>query len=212
MAERSGTRRVRFAAFMSWLVSGTLNCLYRVRVSGTAHVPQTGPFILIANHGHVFDPLVIHRHVTPWVHWVTKRELFHNPVIRFVLRGVGTIPFNRESLDVAALRTIIRVVKEDGVVGIFPQGGRVVPEDRDRVLPKEATAHLARRFKLPIVPVAVANEFRLFGKTRPHLIFGPPFTTDTLSLNDEAAAVQMMRIVYALMDQPYCPGYEVPQA
>lgn len=209
MAKKNLYRNERFSAFIRWLVSDLLNALYRIRVSGRANIPERGPFLLIGNHEHVFDPLVIQKHVKPWVYWVTKKELYDIPVIRGILRGIGTIPFDRDQIDIAALRQIITVVREGEVVGIFPQGRRVAAAERDVLRPKAATAHLARRFNIPILPVAVENGFKLFGPKRPHLIFGKPFSVDSLSEADDTAVIQMMRIVYGQMGQPYFPQLEV---
>lgn len=198
--------RNQFASnFFRWLVSNGLNALYRIKVSGKDLVPDKGPFILIGNHEHIFDPLVIQMHVKPWIYWVAKSELYKVPVIGAILRAIGTVPFHRAEMDVAALRKIVSIVKNDEVVGIFPQGGRVDPDKRNEVLPKVATAHLARRFQVPVVPVALKNGFHLFGKKRPHIIFGEPFMVEKDG-DDALIAIDMLRRVYRLMDVDYEPS------
>lgn len=205
------TRNRFVGAFFRWLVSNGLNFFYRIKVSGKHNVPETGPFILIGNHEHVFDPLVIQMHVKPWIYWVAKSELYKIPLIGAILRAIGTVPFQREEMDVAALRKIVSIVKNDEVVGIFPQGRRVEPEERDEVLPKAATAHLARRFQVPVLPVAIANGFHLFGKMRPHIIFGEPFMVEKDG-DDMEIAIDMLKRVYRLMGQTYLPKREEEQA
>ena len=203
--KRQEKPRNRYAsAFFCWLVSNGLNFLYRIQVTGKRHIPETGPFILIGNHEHFFDPLVIQMHFKPWIYWVAKGELYKIPIIRTILNAIGTVRFQRDDMDVAALRKIVHIVKNDEVVGIFPQGGRVDPKKRDEVLPKSATAHLARRFQVPVLPVAIENGFHLFGKKRPHIIFGEPFMVDKEG-DDHLIAIDMLKRVYFLMGVTYEP-------
>ena len=198
-------RNKTFGTIMKWIVSGILNFVFRVKVHGKENVPVEGPFLLIANHGSVFDPLVIQQHVKPWVYWVAKRELFDLPVVGFVLRKIGVISFQREGLDVTALKNIITLVKSGDVIGIFPQGKRLDHEDRDIVLPKSATAHLARRFKLPVVPVSIENGYHFFGKKRPHLYFGTPVDMASLPDDDDQATIDLMRLIFATLGDDYDP-------
>lgn len=198
-------RNKTFGTIMKWFVSGILNFVFRVKVHGKENVPSEGPFLLIANHVSVFDPLVIQLHVKPWVYWVAKRELFDLPVIGFVLRKVGVISFERETLDITALKNIISVVKSGGVIGIFPQGKRLDHADRDSVLPKSATAHLARRFNIPVVPVSIENGYHVIGKKRTQLHFGKPIDMASLPEDDDQATIIMMQRIFSVMGDDYDP-------
>src|SRR6185436_6102865 len=126
--------------------------LYRVKVSGRANVPKTGPVILAANHRSFLDslflPLVIGRRVT----FVAKAEYFDSKKTAWFFRGVGQIPIRREggSASEGALAAATDVLDGDGVFGIYPEGTRT----RDGFTHRGHTgaARLAMRTGAPIVP------------------------------------------------------------
>ncbi|MBZ5734117.1 1-acyl-sn-glycerol-3-phosphate acyltransferase [Nocardioides sp. TRM66260-LWL] len=128
-----------------------------VVVHGAAHVPARGPVILAPNHIGVIDgPLVAIVAPRP-VHALTKSEMFVGRTGTF-LRHAGQIPLDRWRTDVAAVRSCLRVLRDGGVVGVFPEGRR---GDGELTRLHGGAAYLALVAGAPIVPVA------LFGTRQP---------------------------------------------
>ncbi|WP_114424590.1 lysophospholipid acyltransferase family protein [Nocardioides houyundeii] len=122
---------------------------YDVRVAGESHVPTHGPALLAANHiGALDGPLLAAFSPRP-VHALTKHEMFTGRAGRLLLRS-GQIPLNRFDPDPRAIRTCLRVLREDGVVGIFPEGKRGAG-DLSRF--HHGAAYLALVTGAPVVPV-----------------------------------------------------------
>lgn len=136
------------------VVTPILRLLFRVKVSGTHHVPKRGPVILASNHqsfiDSVFLPLVVRRRVT----FVAKAEYFENRKTAWFFRAVGMIPLKRGggSASERALLAAREVLNAGGVLGIYPEGTRS-PDGR---LYKGHTgvARLAMQCNAPVVPVA----------------------------------------------------------
>lgn len=155
---------------------------WRVRVFGEKHVPTEGAVILAGNHTGVFDgPLMFGTSPRP-VHVLTKREVFVGPVAP-LLRGIGQIPLNRCIIDFPAILAALRVLLDDRVLGLYPEGER---RGGDFSRLKYGAAYYALRTGAPIVPVACFGVVRPGRSTsrpprfrsRVDVVYGPPFTVE----------------------------------
>lgn len=82
-----------------------------------------GPVILAGNHVDVIDgPLLAICAPRP-VHALTKSEMYHGRTGRF-LDWAGQIPVVRRTPDTNAVRLGLNVLKDGGVLGIYPEGAR----------------------------------------------------------------------------------------
>lgn len=96
---------------------------WQIEVRGAEHFPETGPVVVAANHiGFLDGPLMAVLTPRP-VHALTKREMFEGSMGAF-LTATGQIPIWRRAADPLAVRTALRVLREGGVVGVFPEGSR----------------------------------------------------------------------------------------
>jgi 1-acyl-sn-glycerol-3-phosphate acyltransferase len=94
-----------------------------VTLHGVEHVPATGPVILASNHVGVADGPLLAIYSPRPVHALTKQEMFEGRLGRFLLRS-GQVPLDRFNSDPAAVKACLRVLRDGGVVGIFPEGSR----------------------------------------------------------------------------------------
>jgi 1-acyl-sn-glycerol-3-phosphate acyltransferase len=176
-----------FYWLLKYVVLGpVLKALFRPRVDGLAHVPGTGPVILACNHlsfsDSIFTPLIVKRRVT----FVAKAEYFTGKGIKgWLMRqfflSTGTIPVDRSGGKAAqaALDTLLRVLRDGNVAGIYPEGTRS-PDGR-LYRGKTGVARLALESGAVVVPVAHLNtdEIQPTGKIIPkikrvRMRFGPP--------------------------------------
>ncbi|GGD27110.1 lysophospholipid acyltransferase family protein [Nocardioides daphniae] len=120
-----------------------------VRVSGLEAVPGTGPVILAANHiGFLDGPLLVTFAPRP-VHALTKVEMFSGRAGRLLTRA-AQIPLDRGAVDMAAIRSSLRVLRDGGVLGVFPEGHRGAGEYE---VVRGGAAYLALVTGAPVVPV-----------------------------------------------------------
>ncbi|WP_204455827.1 lysophospholipid acyltransferase family protein [Actinokineospora baliensis] len=140
------------------LLGPVLHLFFRPRVEGLEHVPATGGALLASNHLAVSDsfflPLVVPRRVT----FPAKMEYFTAPGLkgrlkRWFFTGVGQIPIDRSggSAAQAALDTVIRLLREGHLVGIYPEGTRS-PDGR-LYKGKTGVARIALEAGVPVLPV-----------------------------------------------------------
>ncbi|XVU27322.1 lysophospholipid acyltransferase family protein [Actinoplanes sp. CA-054009] len=152
-----------FYWLLKYVVLGPLlKLLFRPDVRGLSHLPRNGPVILACNHlsfsDSIFTPLMVDRRVT----FVAKAEYFTGKgikgwLMRQFFAGTGTIPVDRSGGKAAqaALETLLRVLREGGVAGIYPEGTRS-PDGR-LYRGKTGVARLALESGALVVPVALLN-------------------------------------------------------
>jgi 1-acyl-sn-glycerol-3-phosphate acyltransferase len=152
-----------FYWLLKYVVLGpVLKLLFRPQIEGLTNVPATGPVILASNHlsfsDSIFTPLIVKRRVT----FVAKAEYFTGKgvkgrLMRQFFLSTGTIPVDRSGgrAAQAALETLLGVLREGGVAGIYPEGTRS-PDGR-LYRGKTGVARLALESGAPVVPVALLN-------------------------------------------------------
>lgn len=157
---------------------------YDIRLHDTGNVPSTGGAILAGNHIGIIDgPLMVICAPRP-VHALTKREMFRGRLGSFLLEA-GQIPLDRFATDPAAVKSCLRVLRDGGVVGLFPEGTRGAGE-LERF--HHGAAYLALVTGTPVVPVTFLGTRRPGGHRsslprrgdRLDLVFGDPWHTEPL--------------------------------
>ncbi len=156
-SELSATPQVNALVYRAVLFVTSLPVLFsgmHVDVHGREHVPPPGtPLVIAANHVSALDPFLVASALPPgrFLQFMAKKELFL-PVIGWIIRTGGSFPVDREANDVGAVRTALRILKDNGTVGIFPQGHRGGEEMRGGV------ALIAAKGRAPILPVGISRQ------------------------------------------------------
>lgn len=164
------------------LICGLIRVLFRRRIvaEGLEKVPQSGAVVVIANHRHMFDPVIIAICLKRPVSFLCKKELCANKFLNCFFRALRCIPIDRDNMDRAALKECVAVLKNDDVLGIFPEGTRAKTED---MLPfKSGATFVASQAPCQIVPMGIEGSRRLvnpFSK-KVGLKVGEPFLYEAL--------------------------------
>jgi len=158
------------------LIGPWLRLLFRPQVEGLEHIPKDGPVILASNHlsfsDSFFLPLVVPRHIT----FLAKAEYFNGTGIKGFLsraffKGVGQVPIDRSggSASDDAMSTALRVLGENELLGIYPEGTRS-PDGR-LYRGKTGVARVALEAEVPVIPVAMigTREIQRPGKIMPSI-------------------------------------------
>ncbi|RYC07076.1 lysophospholipid acyltransferase family protein [Nocardioides zhouii] len=141
--------RTRLLGVMRPIAARVMRLRWPVTVHRAELVPAEGGVILAANHIGLVDGPMLATYAPRPVHALTKQEMFDGFVGAF-LRGTGQIPLDRRAADPAAIRTGLRVVRDGGVLGIFPEGTR---GNGDLWRFHHGAAYLALVTGAPVVPV-----------------------------------------------------------
>lgn len=151
---------------------------YSVAVHGAEQVPRSGPVVLTCNHIGLFDGPILSAVAPRAVHALIKREMFEGLGGR-LFGALGQISIERMVVDPFAVKQAVRVLRDGGVVAVYPEGTR---GRGDVAHSRLGTAYLAMVTGAAVVPVAHLGT-RLDGEsihavphrgTRIDVVFGEP--------------------------------------
>lgn len=120
-----------------------------VRMHGLEHIPASGPVIFASNHVGAADGPLLAIFPPRVVHALTKVEMFHG-ALGWLLVAAGQVPLDRFGPDPRAMKACLRVLRDGGAIGIFPEGRRSDGELRRFHM---GAAYLGLVTGAPIVPV-----------------------------------------------------------
>ena len=98
----------------------------RLEVVGLDVLPTHGATLVPANHDSAWDPVVIAfaARRRRQIQALAKDSLWKNPLLGWVLDGMGQIPVRRGKADTDALDAAVQCLSAGGCLGIFPEGTR----------------------------------------------------------------------------------------
>ena len=131
----------------------------RIHTKGLEQTPNSGRFLLVCNHLHEADPvLLLHFFRKSQLTFITKQEVQSLFLVGRLMHKILCQPINREN-DREALKTIInciRLIKEDKVsVAVFPEG--YIKPDRKLHHFRSGVFKIATKTEVPIVVCTLTN-------------------------------------------------------
>ena len=133
--------------------------VFQGHLIGRENIPQKDSFIMVANHGSLFDPPLLGHALGRNISFMAKAELFKIPFIGFIIKACGAYPVKRGITDKNTIKTACRKLSDNNCIGIFIDGTR---QTNGRVnKPKQGAALLAFKNQKLLLPVAIVNSHRL---------------------------------------------------
>jgi 1-acyl-sn-glycerol-3-phosphate acyltransferase len=142
---------------------------WRVRAIGVPNVPAHGRALLVANHAGVLPwdatmiaTAILREHPLPRpVRFLALRWAFELPWLSIAVRRLGGV--------VASPYNAVRLLEEDELVAVFPEGARGIGKawsERYRLqrFGRGGFVEIALRTGAPIVPVAVVGSEEIYPK------------------------------------------------
>jgi 1-acyl-sn-glycerol-3-phosphate acyltransferase len=127
---------------------------YDLEMTGTGHIPVTGPVVLAANHLSLIDPPFVGLTVKRNVRYLALEDLFgRSRLFDSLTLFFGSIPISRDRPTHGPMKAALAELEAGGAVGVFPEGGRV--RRWGDVAPKKGAAWLSLRTGAPLVPIAL---------------------------------------------------------
>lgn len=200
---------------MTFLGRALLGLMANVKINGKERLPKKGPIILAGNHAASLEAVMMAAYNPGLVEFVGNGDIPFDPNYAFIVKAYDLIPVNRGNLDRVGLNTALSVLQQDGILGIFPEGGIWDPTQMDAQI---GVAWLSYRAKAPILPIGFGGIRDGLPKAlkvqRPNLVMNvgeliPPVTiTDhnrSLKKNLELSASALLDSIYALVPDEDLP-------
>jgi len=191
--------------------------LFGLKIVGLNNVPMRGGVLVVSNHLHNADPLLISVAMPRPVHYMAKKELMGVPVIGKIIQYGGAFAVDRGKADRQAIVQATERLQQGIPVGMFPEGTRSVSRQIERALP--GAGLIALRGNVQILPAAIVGSERLplngdkqmhndaGGRWRVTVTFGEPFRlepkADGKRMSPEEAMNVAMTRVAALLPESY---------
>jgi 1-acyl-sn-glycerol-3-phosphate acyltransferase len=173
-----------------------LKFIYRIKIVNKDYIPKTGPVILVGNHKHNYDFISLISGTKRIVHFLGKKELIDKH--GWLFKRLPVIPVDRTKKNKEAMEEATRLVNNNEVVGIFPEG--TFNKTEYIVMPfKYGAVRIAKDTDANIVPFAITGEYKRFRKGL-KITFGKPYKIeDKRDLTKEN--IKLMNKVIRLMKE-----------
>ena len=160
------------------------------------HIPKglciQGPSIVVSNHKHWLDPLLIGVKVKHQeIRFLGKKELVKTKIGQRLLTSLHMIVVDRHNSDLKAMRDCVNTVRQGNILGIFPEGTRCPDTLMEHI--ETGCGLIALRCKATLYPVLIDKPCRPF--RRVNVYFGQPLEVSDLYEDSPSAdtAAEMNR-------------------
>lgn len=107
------------------------------------------PYLILMNHQTPFDQFFVGIAFPEPVYYMASEDIFSNGWVSSLIRWlVAPIPIKKQTTDISAVMTCLRVAREGASIAIAPEGNRTYSGRTEYMNP--AIAGLARKMRLPI--------------------------------------------------------------
>jgi 1-acyl-sn-glycerol-3-phosphate acyltransferase len=139
------------------------NPLWSIQISGKEKIPDSGHFVIVANHESATDMLALN-YLQIQFRWLAKKEAFKIPCIGQAMTWSGYIPIQRGSRESHkhAIDLCKQSIEEKTPVLFFPEGTRSTlgyPKDF-----KVGAFKVAKEVGAPVLPIVLKGAGKLLKK------------------------------------------------
>lgn len=158
-----------------------------VDVEGIGALDKKKTYLFMGNHMSLFDVPFMQGYIPNFIRGVEAKEQFKWPVYGWMIRRMGNIPIDRNSIhsSIKSIRQTLSRLHRGGSIVILPEGHRTLD---GRLRPfKRLPFYLAKTAEVDLVPFAMSGLFSLKSKNswiiRPiplKIKFGNPITKNQI--------------------------------
>lgn len=180
-----------------FLIKIIMRLISDISISGYENVPQSGGFIIAANHLGRLDSALLYYFIDRQDLIMPVAEKYKDHwLFRPLVLSVGGFFINRFDADLQAIREVLKRLKNGGVFVIAPEGTRSKTESLLQARP--GVSYFASKTGMPILPVAITGtedrsivaNLKKFKRSKIHISAGETFTLTPIKSSDDAGLLK----------------------
>lgn len=203
-------RNVFVRGLFRGVVRSTLPLLSRTKITGLNKFPKQGPLIVVGNHTGAMEVVLMGTYSPKQIEFMGAVEMPWNGFIGKMIDLYKLIPVHRGYTSNSSLKMGVDVLKQGGMLGIFPEGGFWEPGKQKA---QTGVAWLSHLTQAPILPIGFGDTrgklAEIFQWKRPQFEMNvgevmPPVRLDDSTHKKEAlqkAADDIMDAIWALVPE-----------
>lgn len=127
-------------------------CFFSYRVVGKEKLVTDGPVLIASNHESYLDPPLVGIGYDKAVHYLARKTLFRG-FGAWLYPRLNAVPVDQDRPDMTSLKTIIKLLRQNQQVVVFPEGARTLDGE---LQPAEAgTGLIVAKSKAVVQPVRI---------------------------------------------------------
>lgn len=179
--------------------------LFRVQTYGQENIEKGKAYIMCANHTSNWDPPVLYSATKREMYMMAKQELFKNKFLYWFADKTNIFPVKRGKQDIESIKKSLKVLKENKILAIFPEGTRNGMKKRGKI--QNGPAYLAARSGVEIIPVRIEGNFKPFRKVK--IYYGKPL--DFSEYQSKKPEKETLDLISGEITKAIWPDINIPQ-
>lgn len=152
----------KFYKIVKPIVNIFIRVFFRPTIIGLDNIPKDKSCVIAGNHTKWLDPVMLVGITNRQIHFLAKDSLFKG-IVGAVVKGMGAIPVNRKIHDKDALINAKECLKNNAVIGVFPEG--TINRTNDIIMPfKIGAVKMSHDTDSYLVPFVITGKYKLFRK------------------------------------------------
>lgn len=116
------------------------------------------PYLIMMNHQTAFDQFFIGMSFKGPVYYIASEDIFSKGWVSSVIRFlVAPVPIKKQTTDLHAVKTCMKIAKEGGTIALAPEGNRTFSGKTEYIKP--SIVKFARALRLPIAIYRIEGGF-----------------------------------------------------
>lgn len=162
-------RNTLFRRFVVGFLRIFMRLFVDIEVIHAERIPMDGAVMFAANHVTALDAVLMQLAIPRPLCFMSKAELFRNPIVAWFFNQIGSFPVKRGEFDRQSILNAKGVLDDGLGLMMFPEGTRTF--GNGMVEARSGTAHMAMRNHCAVVPAGLSGAEELFkhGLKRAHI-------------------------------------------
>ena len=162
-------RNTPFRRFVLAFLRVTMRLFVDLEVIHPERIPLEGAVMFATNHVTSLDAVLMQLAIPRPLCFMSKAELFRNPIVAWVFNQIGSFPVKRGEFDRQSILNAKGVLDDGLALMMFPEGTRTF--GNGMVEARSGTAHMAMRNHCAVIPAGLSGAENMFkhGLKRAHV-------------------------------------------